>query len=868
MKKSLSLILVISMVMSMFTFTFATTSLKDVDNTDYEATVEALVELGIVNGYEDGTYRPEQNVSRAEMAKLLVVAMGLEPAAKLSEGVTKFSDVNGGWASGYVNIAAEYGYIIGYPDGTFRPDDTVSYAEAATMALRVLGYKSVIEARGTWPTNYIAKSEDLKILKDITYNSYEDGAKRGKVATLIWNMLKTEMWDIVGESEGSGLQYKADRIMLNAKFPDYSYSYAKFVEFAINNDGEVEVTLNDTYGNYKGDLESSIYTYSGVDFYTFVPGTEVEVLVNEEDEIVLTMVPTGKHKLVEGDKLTIDEDYDDLSGDSYDYAYGITERKEITEKRLLTAAKSQMIFEKTEKNGKYVKLNKEKYENKKYDYEVIIKDDKRARINDIDVGDIWTEVKVDNGEVFYMVVSSNSNIKGKLTKYVIKQHEGNKENYHLLTVDDKEYLMAATATYIENPKDEDEKQNKSFANSEELVDMKGEEVVLIRDFLGRVVRIEFDGSIDEQSKKIKFFVVSEEVEKEGLGKYAIGLETQEDNNTYKFAKTCNLAKTLYNEDKEIVGTLVAVEFNNDNEITNMELIARVGLSGDNFTELNETAGGNYITNKTEVVYDKEDVNGKYNISFIEKAEYDDKNEKINGVNVDESVIVISLIADEETYTAVFEKGLKAVENVKNEEMMIIVDAAETFKFAKFVVRFDDNLNREDNLVGLVEEARENRLGDYTITIDGKTYVFKAEDNITLVEDITELEGAAILFSVRKDKNEEEHATVVSHLFANVVVNGTNIVDRVEEVGSSAVAFKNAGIETFKETFHNTYDEYLFIRVIVDSFEGEIDGVEEKVIGKEIDALFFKEDDGIIYDENDCVIWVIEGLEWSEISSEK
>ena len=192
MKKWLSLVLIISMVMNMFTFSFASVTLKDIEGTEFEAAIEGLIELGIVNGYEDGTYRPEQMVSRAEMAKLLVVAAGLEPAVKLVEGATRFSDVDGGWASGYVNIASEYGYVIGYPDGTFRPDDTVSFAEATTMALGVLGYKAVVESKGTWPTNYIAKAEDLKLLNKISYDSYNDGAERGYVAILVWNMLKSE----------------------------------------------------------------------------------------------------------------------------------------------------------------------------------------------------------------------------------------------------------------------------------------------------------------------------------------------------------------------------------------------------------------------------------------------------------------------------------------------------------------------------------------------------------------------------------------------------------------------------------------------------------------------------------------------------
>ncbi len=856
MKRVLSLILAISMVMSMFSFSFAKTSLKDVEGTDYEAAVAALVELGIVNGYEDGTYRPAQNVSRAEMAKLLVVAAGLEPAAKLAEGATKFSDVNGGWASGYVNVASEYGFIMGYPDGTFRPDDIVTYAEAATMALRVLGYKSVVEAKGTWPTNYIAKAEDLDMLEDITYASYNDGAIRGNVAVLVWNMLKTPMWDVIGESQGDGLQYADTTAMLNVKFTDYSYGTVEFDDFDINGDGEVEVTLSKA-DKKDYELEGHTYVYEGVDFYTFVPGTEVEVLVNEKDETLLTMVATGSDKLVEGDKLTIDEDYDALSGDAYDYAYGIVERKEIAAERTLTVETSAMVYEKSEKDGKYVKLNGKKYENDDYDYEVIIKDGERATINDIEVGDVLTKVKVDNKEVFFVV--SRDTAEGKLTKYVVKEYEGNGDEYHLLTLGKEEYLMDAAATYVEDPDDDDEKQTKSFAKSNELDNMKGEVVTVIRDFLGRVVRVEFDGSIDDEAKEVKFFVVSEEVEKEGVGRYVIGLENKDGSDTYKFAKSCTLAKTMYSSDKEIVGALYAVTFNDDDEITDMEFVARAGVKTNNVTE------------ETEIVYDEDDANGLYRLAHVTNAKYDDKNEKINGTSVDESVLVISLLVDDkgtkdtddDEFSAKFETGLDAVDNIRDEEVIVIVDAAETFKFAKIVVRFDDSSAREDDLVGLVDEARKNKLGDYTITVDDETYTFKSEDNADLGTDLKNLEGAAILFSVKTDKDDEEYATVVSYLLEKDAVDYTEADDRAEEVGKSAVAFTTAGTETFKDTFHDEYDDYLFVRLVVDVEDGEIDTVEEPVKGTDVDASFFKEDDALIYDDENEVVWVIEGLDWPE-----
>ena len=226
MKRIVSLVLALSMVLSMFSFAFAGTTLPDVEGTDYEAAVSALVELGIVNGYEDGTYKAEKTVTRAEMAKFLVVSAGLEPAADVSKGATKFSDVAADhWATGYINVATEYGYINGYPEGTFAPDAIVSYAEAVTMAIRVLGYKSVVESKGTWPTNYIAKAQELKVLKSVEYGKYTDGATRGNVALLMWNMLTTYMWDVTSENENNGLNFSADgkKTMIDKYFENYKW---------------------------------------------------------------------------------------------------------------------------------------------------------------------------------------------------------------------------------------------------------------------------------------------------------------------------------------------------------------------------------------------------------------------------------------------------------------------------------------------------------------------------------------------------------------------------------------------------------------------------------------------------------------------
>lgn len=175
---------------------FATEVYSDIAGTPYEGAIEALTELGIINGYLDGTFRPLKSVNRAEYTKLLVVATGLEDAADLCKGATKFSDVGAEhWACGYINIADEYGYISGYSDGTFKPNNAITYEEAIMYTVRALGYKYTLEEA------YITKAEELNLIDTLVFSSYSDELTRGNACNLLWQMLKTPMWDI---EDGNG----------------------------------------------------------------------------------------------------------------------------------------------------------------------------------------------------------------------------------------------------------------------------------------------------------------------------------------------------------------------------------------------------------------------------------------------------------------------------------------------------------------------------------------------------------------------------------------------------------------------------------------------------------------------------------------
>ena len=98
----------------------------------YNNAVSTMTRAGIVNGYPDGTFRPNAPITRAEMAKIIALFAKLEPSAE------RFPDTAGHWAEPYIRLAAGSGWTEGYPDGTFRPDRAITRAETVTMIDRVL----------------------------------------------------------------------------------------------------------------------------------------------------------------------------------------------------------------------------------------------------------------------------------------------------------------------------------------------------------------------------------------------------------------------------------------------------------------------------------------------------------------------------------------------------------------------------------------------------------------------------------------------------------------------------------------------------------------------------------------------------------
>lgn len=110
-----------------------TNDYSDVNRGDwFNNAISTLSNAGIVTGYNDGTFRPNQPITRGEMAKIIA------NFANLNKGTKSFTDLSGHWSKSYVELAAGNGWIAGYPDGSFRPDQKITRAETVTMINRVL----------------------------------------------------------------------------------------------------------------------------------------------------------------------------------------------------------------------------------------------------------------------------------------------------------------------------------------------------------------------------------------------------------------------------------------------------------------------------------------------------------------------------------------------------------------------------------------------------------------------------------------------------------------------------------------------------------------------------------------------------------
>ncbi len=164
---------------------------SDIGGKSERASIEYLQQNGILNGYQDGTFKPDQQISRAEFLKI-VLSMNIQDIQKCTKTETEkaFPDVReSDWFAETVCNARKSGIINGYSDGTFRPHQPIDFAEASKISAIALNVP-ILERHGVdvaWYEKYMAGLESEKTI--VTGISPSKNITRGEMAQLSWSVV-------------------------------------------------------------------------------------------------------------------------------------------------------------------------------------------------------------------------------------------------------------------------------------------------------------------------------------------------------------------------------------------------------------------------------------------------------------------------------------------------------------------------------------------------------------------------------------------------------------------------------------------------------------------------------------------------------
>lgn len=173
--------------------TFSDSIFTDMDeNSPYASEAKLLKTLGVLSGDDDGALRPNDLLTRAEFAKLAVCMMNKQKEAVSNSGAGTYTDLaQSHWAMKYINYVSKNGIILGYPDGSFHPDESISFAQAVTVTLRMLGYGSS-DVGDFWPDNYVQKASSLGLTSSMSYG-FDDKITRADTVLLLGRALEADM---------------------------------------------------------------------------------------------------------------------------------------------------------------------------------------------------------------------------------------------------------------------------------------------------------------------------------------------------------------------------------------------------------------------------------------------------------------------------------------------------------------------------------------------------------------------------------------------------------------------------------------------------------------------------------------------------
>ena len=295
-------------------------------NADNTEAVDLLTTLGIIKGYEDGSFQPDGTVTRAEMAKMIYTIRndGNDDASAYENVTTSFTDISGHWAEGYVKYLQNTGIVAGKSATRFDPDSQVTTGEAMKMALALGGYDE--EHAGLTGINWLNNTVSLATtngLTDDVASAISGGCTRQDAAQILSNALgmTAVRWsavveDFVNDSK-DGLAFGGKPISVGEKWMDLCTDVGTLVSIDSNN-LSIIISSTDEPDSYhdSGKVE---FTRINTD-YSSLLGQKVKVLFNNgktNDVIGVYAVPDNNVVVVNQNEIGVDAGKIVIDGTNY-----------------------------------------------------------------------------------------------------------------------------------------------------------------------------------------------------------------------------------------------------------------------------------------------------------------------------------------------------------------------------------------------------------------------------------------------------------------------------------------------------------------------------------------------------------------------
>lgn len=249
MKKLISTVLAFCLLLSIPVFSVSADTGLDTDNQKKAV----LSSLNIMNGDENGDFGFANEVTRAEFTKMAVASSSYRNSVSEVSRTSPFHDVSYTyWGASYIKAALGAGYVSGYPDSTFKPENSVTTEEAITIVLKLLGYTDDDFSNAVWPYGQMSKAEDLELMQGVSAGIGQN-IKRLDVMKLFYNALTTKVKD--GDKtllSTFGYTIKEDTVFVASQNEDVSIPANKI----LTTDGQykVESGFDKSSVGYKGDL--------------------------------------------------------------------------------------------------------------------------------------------------------------------------------------------------------------------------------------------------------------------------------------------------------------------------------------------------------------------------------------------------------------------------------------------------------------------------------------------------------------------------------------------------------------------------------------------------------------------------------------